>query len=131
VLGFFAFVSVVGIPWAKSCFVIGYFSLHPFGKEAISRKILFDHEDIGTGGFGTMANIIWFVFAGMWLALGHVISAIICFGTLIGIPFGIQHLKLAGLALAPVGLTIVSKEVATAARQRYAEALVSKLKNDR
>ena len=64
--------------------------------------------------------IIWFIFAGVWLAIGHVISAVLCFITIIGIPFGIQHLKLAGIALAPIGKTIVSKEVAAAARKANA-----------
>jgi uncharacterized membrane protein YccF (DUF307 family) len=66
--------------------------------------------------------VIWFVFAGLWLAIGHVMSAAANFVTIIGIPFGIQHLKLAGCALAPVGKTVVSKEVAAAARQRNAQA---------
>lgn len=53
--------------------------------------------------------ILWFMFAGWWLAVGHVGSALICFVTIIGMPFGIQHLKLALLALAPIGRTIVSR----------------------
>lgn len=59
-----------------------------------------------------IGNVLWFVFGGIWLALGHVMSALLCFITIIGIPFGIQHLKLAGIALAPIGKTIVRKEVA-------------------
>jgi uncharacterized membrane protein YccF (DUF307 family) len=72
-----------------------------------------------------IGNIIWFIFAGVWLAIGHVISAILCFCTIVGIPFAIQHLKLAGIALAPIGKTIVSKEVAAAARKHDAEAYVA------
>lgn len=120
-VGVLAFVTVVGIPWAKACFVMGQFTFFPFGREAISRKELTQQEDIGTGGFGTIGNIIWFIFAGVWLAIGHVLSAALCFITIIGIPFGIQHLKLAGIALAPIGKTIVSKEVAAAARRANAE----------
>ncbi|MDO8318796.1 YccF domain-containing protein [Rhodoferax sp.] len=62
-----------------------------------------------------MGNIIWFIFAGIWLAIGHLISALFCFITIIGIPFGIQHLKLASMALTPIGETIVDKEVAASA----------------
>ncbi len=124
--GVLAFITIIGIPWAKACFVIGQFSFFPFGKEAISRKDLSLTEDIGTGGFGLIGNIIWFLFAGIWLAIGHVASAIVCFMTIIGIPFAIQHLKLAGIALSPIGMTIVSKEVAAAARRRNAEAFVAK-----
>ena len=75
-----------------------------------------------------MGNIVWFLLAGMWLAIGHVISAVACFVTIIGIPFAIQHLKLAGIALAPVGKTIVSKEVAAAAREANARAQVSRMR---
>lgn len=120
-VGVLAFITVVGIPWGKACFVIGQFTFFPFGKEAISRKELTQKEDIGTGGFGTIGNVIWFIVAGVWLAFGHVISAVLCFITILGIPFGIQHLKLAGIALAPIGKTIVSKEVADAARRANAE----------
>jgi uncharacterized membrane protein YccF (DUF307 family) len=114
--GLICAITIVGIPWAKSCFVIGQFAMLPFGKVAISRAGLSGVEDLGTGPLGTIGNIIWFLFAGVWLAIGHVVTACGCFITIIGIPFGIQHLKLAGLALAPVGKTIVSKEEAAAAK---------------
>jgi len=108
-LGVLAFISIIGIPWGKACFVIGQFTFFPFGKEAISRKEISNKEDIGTGDFGIIGNIIWFIFAGVWLVIGHVLSAIACFVTIIGIPFGIQHLKLAAIAIAPIGKTIVDK----------------------
>jgi uncharacterized membrane protein YccF (DUF307 family) len=127
--GLLAFITIVGIPWGKACFVIGQFAFLPFGKEALSRKELSNQDDIGTGGLGLIGNIIWFIFAGIWLAIGHVISAICCFVTLIGIPFGIQHLKLAGIALAPIGKTIVDKEVAAAARRHNAEASVNNIRS--
>lgn len=117
-LGALAYITIVGIPWGKACFVIGQFTFFPFGKEAIKRNELSSKDDVGTGGFGLIGNIIWFIFAGVWLAIGHVASAIVCFLTIIGIPFGIQHLKLAGIALAPIGKTIVDKEVAVAARRK-------------
>jgi uncharacterized membrane protein YccF (DUF307 family) len=59
---------------------------------------------------GLIGNIIWFVFAGIWLSIGHLMSALACFITIIGIPFGIQHLKLAMIALAPVGQTVVRSD---------------------
>jgi len=124
-VGLIAFITIVGIPWGRACFVIGQFAFVPFGKEAISRKELSNQEDIGTGGLGLIGNIIWFIFAGLWLALGHVASALLCFITIIGIPFGIQHLKLAGIAIAPIGKTIVPKEVAAAAREQHAKAVLA------
>jgi uncharacterized membrane protein YccF (DUF307 family) len=100
-------ISIIGLPWARSCFVIGHLCFVPFGREAIDRKALTGRDDLGTGVLGTLGNIVWFVFAGLWLAIGHVVAAIACFVTIIGIPFGIAHLKLAACALAPVGKTVV------------------------
>jgi uncharacterized membrane protein YccF (DUF307 family) len=108
-VGVLAAITIVGLPWAKACFVIGQFAFLPFGKEAVSRKDLTQQSDIGTGALGLVGNVIWFVVAGWWLAIGHLVSALACFVTIIGIPFGIQHMKLALIALAPIGKTIVSK----------------------
>lgn len=119
--GILAFISIIGIPWGKACFVIGTFTFFPFGKEAISRKELHLKDDIGTGSLGLIGNIIWFVFAGFWLALGHMISAMLNFISIIGIPFGIQHLKLAAISIAPIGKTVVTSEVANAARRGYSK----------
>jgi len=127
--GLLAYVSIIGIPWGRACFVIGQFTFFPFGKEAINRKELKQQDDIGTGTLGVIGNVIWFLCAGLWLAIGHVISALFNFVTIIGIPFGIQHLKLAGIALAPIGKTIVSSEVAAVARKSHAEATVAALRN--
>jgi uncharacterized membrane protein YccF (DUF307 family) len=89
-------------PLAKACFVIGHYTFFPFDKETISRRELSGLVDIGTGALGTLGNVLWSIFAGIWLAIGHVVSALCCFVSIIGIPFGWQHLKLAGIALAPV-----------------------------
>jgi uncharacterized membrane protein YccF (DUF307 family) len=126
--GILAYLTIIGIPWGKACFVIGQFSFFPFGREAISRRDLHQADDIGTGALGTVGNILWFIFAGIWLALGHVACAIANFVTIIGIPFGIQHLKLAGIALAPIGKTVVTSEVASAARAAAATATVANLR---
>lgn len=107
--GLLAYISIVGIPWGKACFVIGQFAFFPFGKEAVSRRYINDKDDVGTGALGAIGNVIWFIFAGVWLAIGHLLSALLCFITIIGIPFGIQHIKLAGIAVAPIGKTIVDK----------------------
>jgi uncharacterized membrane protein YccF (DUF307 family) len=127
--GIICALTIVGLPWAKSCFVIGQFAFLPFGKEAISRSELNGYEDVGTGVLGAIGNVLWFLIAGVWLAIGHVVTACACFVTIIGIPFGIQHLKLAGLALAPVGKTIVSKEEAEAARLHTAQAAVARYRS--
>lgn len=102
-------LTVIGLPWARSCFVIGQFALWPFGREAADRSMVRGRGDLGTGALGVLGNVVWFVLAGWWLAIGHLSSALACFVTIIGIPFGIQHVKLALVALAPVGKTIVER----------------------
>jgi uncharacterized membrane protein YccF (DUF307 family) len=110
--GLLVIFTIVGIPWAKTCFEIGQFAFFPFGKAAINRKGLSTHEDIEIGALGLLGNVIWCIFAGVLLAIGHVLFALLCFMTLIGIPFGYQHLRLASLALAPIGKSIVERAVA-------------------
>ncbi|MDF4396978.1 YccF domain-containing protein [Vibrio parahaemolyticus] len=114
--GILAFISIIGIPWGRACFVMGNFSFFPFGKEAISRDELTNEMDIGTSPLGVIGNVLWFVFAGLWLASGHILSAAACFVTIIGIPFALQHLKLAVISLAPIGKTVVTSEEAAIAR---------------
>ncbi|ELJ8821065.1 YccF domain-containing protein [Vibrio parahaemolyticus] len=114
--GILAFISIIGIPWGRACFVMGNFSFFPFGKEAVSRDELTNEMDIGTSPLGVIGNILWFVFAGLWLAIGHILSAAACFVTIIGIPFALQHLKLAVISLAPIGKTVVTSEEAAIAR---------------
>ena len=124
--GLLCFVSIVGIPWGRACFVIGGFAFLPFGKEAVNRADLSRRGDVGTGVFGLIGNVIWFLLVGIWLAIGHLCSALACFVTIIGIPFGIQHLKLALITLAPIGQTIVDKELAAAVRGETAQAELSR-----
>lgn len=103
-------LTIIGLPWARACFVIGQFSLWPFGREAVDRSAVNGTGDLGTGTVGLLGNIIWFVLAGWWLAIGHVAAALANFITIIGIPFGVQHLKLAVVSLSPIGKTIVDKQ---------------------
>ncbi len=107
--GLIAFVSIVGIPWGRACFVIGELCFFPFGRAAVSRRDVTNKSDIGTGVLGLVGNVIWFVLFGLWLAIGHLVCALLCFITIIGIPFGLQHVKLAQIALAPIGKTIVAR----------------------
>ncbi len=107
--GLLALLSIVGIPWARACFVIGQFTFFPFGREAVSRSAVSGRPDIGTGPLGLVGNVLWFLLLGIWLAIGHIVAAFANFVTIIGIPFGIQHLKLAVIAMAPIGMTIVDK----------------------
>jgi uncharacterized membrane protein YccF (DUF307 family) len=126
--GLFLCLTIVGIPWARSCFSIGSFSFRPFGRDVISRKGLSGKDDLGTGALGILGNIIWFLVAGWWLALIHLSAAIICAVTIIGIPFAIQHLKLAAISLSPIGKTVVKKHLAEAARMSAAHEELKKIR---
>jgi len=109
-VGLIAAVSIIGIPWARACFNIASFSLWPFGREAVNRRDLTGREDLGTGPLGFIGNIIWLVVFGVWLAIGHLVAALACAVTIIGIPFALQHLKLVEISLMPIGMAIVDKQ---------------------
>ena len=100
-------ITIVGLPWARSSFNIAAYTLIPFGQKAVSRAEYYGTEDLGTGFLGFVGNIVWLVLAGWWLALGHLITAILLAVTIVGIPFAWAHLKLAGIALWPIGKVIV------------------------
>jgi len=100
-------ITIIGLPWARAAFNIASYTLLPFGRKAVSRAEQLGSHDIGTGPFGLIGNIVWLVLAGWWLALGHLLTAILLAVTVIGIPFAWAHLKLAGIALWPIGKMIV------------------------
>jgi len=100
-------ITIVGIPWARAAFNIASYTMLPFGRKAVSRAEHLGTHDTGTGLFGMLGNIIWLVLAGWWLALGHLITAIVLAVTIVGIPFAWVHLKLAGISLWPIGKMIV------------------------
>jgi uncharacterized membrane protein YccF (DUF307 family) len=94
-------LTVVGIPFGVQCFKIAGVGLLPFGKE-----ILDDPASAGTGCLGLVMNVLWFIVAGLWICLSHLALALASAVTIIGIPFAVQHVKLAVLALAPFGKRI-------------------------
>jgi uncharacterized membrane protein YccF (DUF307 family) len=100
-------ITIIGLPWARAAFNIASYTLLPFGRKAVPRAEHLGTHDVGTGPFGLLGNIVWLVLAGWWLALGHLITAILLAVTVIGIPFAWAHLKLAGIALWPIGKMIV------------------------
>jgi uncharacterized membrane protein YccF (DUF307 family) len=100
-------ITIVGLPWTPAAFNIAAYTLLPFGQKAVSRADYTGSHDIGTGPLGLLGNLVWLLFAGWWLALGHLITAVVLAVTIIGIPFAWAHLKLAGIALWPIGKMIV------------------------
>jgi uncharacterized membrane protein YccF (DUF307 family) len=103
-------ITIVGLPWTRAALNIALYTLLPFGQTAVSRAAHTGQEDLGTGPLGAIGNLIWLVLAGWWLALGHLITAVVLGITIIGIPFAWAHLKLARIALWPIGKMIVAIE---------------------
>ena len=103
-------ITIIGIPWARSCFVIARYTFWPFGYDLVSREDLTGQPDMGTGTLGTIGNVIWFVFAGWWLAVMHLTAAVALAISIIGIPFAWAHVKLALASLFPIGKTVVAND---------------------
>ena len=102
VVGFMFCISIIGIPFGLQCFKIGILTLSPFGKQAVTTP--------SSGGCLTLLfNLIWIVTGGLYTACMHLIFALLLFITVIGIPFGRQHLKLLELTLTPFGKKVVDK----------------------
>ena len=102
---------IVTIPWSKAAFMLGTFSLMPFGKAVIDRSEVSGKKDIGTGGLGVIGNVIWLLVAGIWLAIVNFTMGVLFSITFIGIPFGIQCFKLAKASLMPIGKQVVDINV--------------------
>jgi uncharacterized membrane protein YccF (DUF307 family) len=100
-------ITIIGLPWARAALTIAAYTLLPFGQRVVWRVDYTGRHDIGTGPLGLIGNLIWLVLAGWWLALGHLVTAAVLAVTIIGIPFAWAHLKLAGLALWPIGRMVV------------------------
>src|ERR1700748_792975 len=100
-------ITIIGLPWAGGAVNIAAHTLLAFRQRAVRRDSLSGQSDLGTGLLGLIGNLIWLVLAGWWLALGHLITAVGLAVTIIGIPLAWAHLKLAGIALWPIGKVIV------------------------
>ena len=100
-------ITIIGLPWARAALNIAAYTLLPFGQRAVRRDALTGQSDIGTGPLGLIGNLIWLLLAGWWLALAHIVTAVVLAVTIIGIPFAWAHVKLAGIALWPIGKVIV------------------------
>ncbi len=88
-------ITIIGIPFGKQAFKLASLAIWPFGRKV-------------NGNFGKhpIANVIWIIFGGIFLAISYLVLGIFWCITIIGIPFGKQCFKLAGLAIAPFGATI-------------------------
>ena len=99
---FILMITIIGIPFGIQTLKMGLLALWPFGKTTV--------QSTRSGGcLYIVFNIIWILIGGIWIALSHLAFGVILYITIIGIPFGNQHFKLASLALTPFGRDIVDK----------------------
>jgi uncharacterized membrane protein YccF (DUF307 family) len=99
VAGVICCILIITIPFGIAAFRIAGYALWPFGREAVRRG------DAGAGS--AIGNVVWFLVAGLWLAIGHVLAGIALCLTIIGIPLGIGSFKMVPISLLPLGRAIV------------------------
>ncbi|WP_330466491.1 YccF domain-containing protein [Streptomyces longwoodensis] len=101
-------ITIIGIPFGVAAFRIGVYALWPFGYTTVERR--------DAGAPSCVGNVLWLVLAGWWLALGHIVTALLLCITIIGIPFGVANFKLIPVSLFPLGREIVPTDEPFAAR---------------
>ncbi len=99
-------ILIITIPFGIQAFKLAGYALWPFGRMVV-------HRPGQDAALSCLGNLIWLLFGGFWLALGHLIAGLLLCLTVIGIPLGLASIKMAGLALAPFGKQIVPVETAT------------------
>jgi len=106
IAGLICCILIITIPWGIASFRIANYVLWPFGRTVVRKQ---------TAGLGSaLGNIIWIVFAGWWLVIAHLASALVLFVTIIGIPLAIAELKIIPITLTPLGREIVRSDQAFA-----------------
>lgn len=98
--GVILFIFIITIPWSIAAFRTANYVLWPFGRTIVAKPTA------GVGSF--LGNVIWVILAGWWLALGHIVSGIALFITIIGIPLALADFKMVPISLMPLGKDIVS-----------------------
>ena len=99
VAGLLMCVTVIGIPFGMQAFKLAGYSLWPFGRTVVDKPT--------SGTASAVGNVLWLILAGIWLAIGHLITGVLLCLTVIGIPLGVANFKLVPLALMPFGKEIV------------------------
>ncbi|MBQ0708947.1 MULTISPECIES: YccF family protein [unclassified Ochrobactrum] len=125
-------ISIIGLPISRAAIEMAKMSAFPFGKDVVHVRELdakkLSATTAATGTIGFIANIIWACTFGIVLFLTYLVAGIFNCLTIIGIPFGLQSFKLAGISFWPVGRRVVPSELAQVARQRNAEAKLDKIR---
>ncbi|NUT52128.1 MAG: YccF domain-containing protein [Saccharothrix sp.] len=99
VAGIICCVLIITIPWGLASFRIANYALWPFGRTVVDRP--------GAGAPSLLGNIVWIVVAGIWLAIGHLVTCVLLCVTIIGIPLGVANFKMVPVSLMPLGKEIV------------------------
>lgn len=102
VAGLLMMVLIVTIPFGVAAFRLAGFVIWPFGRTVVAKP--------SAGAGSAIGNVLWFVLAGLWIAVGHVLTAIPLALTIIGIPLAVANVKLAAVAIAPLGKEIVGTD---------------------
>ena len=113
-------VTIVGLPFAVAAFRIAGFAAFPFGRRLVDAELVGEQTLPGTG----LVNLLWVVLAGIWLAIAHVLAGLACLTSIVGIPFGLAHFKLASICFAPLGKRTVPSEIAEALERAWADRIV-------
>jgi uncharacterized membrane protein YccF (DUF307 family) len=108
IAGIICCVLIITIPFGVASFRIAGYALWPFGRTTVVRR--------DAGAMSAVGNVIWFLVAGWWLALGHIVTGILLCVTIIGIPLGIANFKLIPVSLVPLGREVVPSDQPFAAR---------------
>ncbi len=99
VAGIVCCVLIITIPWGLASFRIANYALWPFGRTVVDRP--------GAGAPSLIGNVVWIIVAGIWLAIGHIVTGVLLCVTIIGIPLGVANFKLVPVSLMPLGKEIV------------------------
>lgn len=116
-------ITIIGLPLSRACLEMAKLTFAPFGRDVVHiRELDARDDDMAqmTGVLGIIVNVLWAVTFGILLCAGYVVLGVLWCLTLIGIPFGLQCFKLAGISFWPVGRRVVSKELAEEARRMNA-----------
>ena len=106
-VGLLWWITILGIPFGIASFRIGLFALWPFGRTIVKKP--------GAGVASGIANVLWLILSGIWLAIGHAFTGILLCITVIGIPLGVANFKMIPISLWPLGHDIVPTDALNAA----------------
>ena len=97
--GIIACILIITIPFGLASFRIANYALWPFGRTIVRRG--------DAGAASALGNLVWMIFGGIWLALGHIITGMLLCITIVGIPLGVANFKMVPISLTPLGREIV------------------------